>query len=344
MFTITTRRRNDSGRSPRAAVQAVAKNNLNNTLCASSVSPVHSVVKNLKTAPVSRPQSPVAARHRRAAFTLIELLTVIAILAIVAAIGLPALVELLSGNGQTQAAAQVSAAVQRARSLALQLNAPVALVFFEESGYTGQTGMAYEAVAPGSAIGFAAGSGVSITFNLYPSIASQFLPNGTYVAAFVGSNGAIGGGTSVSGTNIETSTYTTPPSYNPPSSPPFLFPNTYTTGYPFTYSTNTYYSNVYGAIVFNAQGQIVNIPYGLMYFQSPDSPSSSTAAFKANFPSSSAICVFQPGTFSSSVITWPITSSTSGTNASNSLAALATQLTNYQDLVVFNPYTGTVFK
>ncbi|HMD54516.1 MAG TPA: prepilin-type N-terminal cleavage/methylation domain-containing protein, partial [Phycisphaerae bacterium] len=181
------------------------------------------------------PSASSALKLRRA-FTLVELLTVIAILAVVASIGLPALLGILSGNGQTQAAGQVSAAVQRARSLAIQLNTPVALVFFEESGFTGQTGMAYEVAAPGSVIA----SAVTTTFNLYPTIATQFLPSGTYVAAFSGANWSGNSGGTITASM-------------PPSSPPFLFPNTASL-LPYTIGPNTCYSNVYGAIVFNAQG------------------------------------------------------------------------------------------
>jgi prepilin-type N-terminal cleavage/methylation domain-containing protein len=264
--------------------------------------------------------SVVKYRRRRTAFTLVELMTVLVIFAIVAGIGLPALLEIISGNGQTQASGQISAAVQRARSLALQLNAPVALVFFEESGYTGQTGMAYEVAKPGSAIG----QNTPITFQLYPPVPTQFLPSGMYVAAFGGANAITVGSTYAAQQPFYTPFWTgTASPLSPYFTPQNLSPILATAAY-----TNA--SSVpYAAIVFNAQGQIAILEPTLLSVIPPD-PSTSNLPASVFCPSVSAVCIYQAG-----AIPNPLPSTYANT---------AAYLTTNSDVIVFNPFTGSVIK
>ncbi len=117
----------------------------------------------------------------RGAFTLIELLAVIAIMAVLAAVAIPGFVALFRSNGQVQGVNQISAALGEAQTLALRMHTYVALVMYEQPGYTGETAFAYE-YAP-------VGQGVynTVTFYPYSPRPVQYLPKGTYVAGLVGS-------------------------------------------------------------------------------------------------------------------------------------------------------------
>ena len=126
----------------------------------------------------------VSRQRRRAAFTLVELLTVIAIMVIIAAVSIPAFAALFANNNMVQAQNQLSAAIAETRSLALQNHTEVALIFFEEPGHTDETAFAYEQESPGQ--GGQGATGITQYFQPIPQQSVQYLPKGVYVATLVG--------------------------------------------------------------------------------------------------------------------------------------------------------------
>ena len=150
----------------------------------SSASSASSVVKSsfdsvVKTPFNPRGSVPSVAKCRRA-FTLIELLAVIAIMAVLAAVAVPGFVALFRSNGQVQGVNQISAALGEAQTLAMRMHTYVALVMYEQPGYTGETAFAYE-YAP-------VGQGIYNIVYFYPYLPRpvQYLPKGTYAAGLVG--------------------------------------------------------------------------------------------------------------------------------------------------------------
>ena len=144
--------------------------------------------------PVTCNLSPVTSL-RRAAFTMVELLTVLAIMVIVAAISIPAFAALFAGNNMVQAQNQLSAAVAGARTLALQNHTDVALIFFEEPGHAGESAYAYEQESPGQG-GEPPAPTAAVPSVLYfqpmPQESVQYLPKGVYVATLVGTANSYG--------------------------------------------------------------------------------------------------------------------------------------------------------
>ena len=128
----------------------------------------------------------VSRQRRRAAFTLVELLTVIAIMVIIAAVSIPAFAALFANNNMVQAQNQLSAAIAETRSLALQNHTEVALIFFEEPGHTDETAFAYEQESPGQ--GGQGATGITQYFQPIPQQSVQYLPKGVYVATLVASS------------------------------------------------------------------------------------------------------------------------------------------------------------
>ena len=127
-------------------------------------------------------------KSRRAAFTMVELLTVLAIMVIVAAISIPAFAAIFAGNNMVQAKNQLSVAVAGARTLAIQNHTDVALIFFEEPGHTGESAYAYEQASSGQS-----GSPSATTyFQPMPQESVQYLPKGVYIATLVGTSNSYG--------------------------------------------------------------------------------------------------------------------------------------------------------
>ncbi|MCL2639901.1 MAG: prepilin-type N-terminal cleavage/methylation domain-containing protein [Phycisphaerales bacterium] len=69
----------------------------------------------------------------RSGFTLIELLVVVAVILIVLGIGAPTIKSMMRGNGQVQAQNAIRAYLATARSIAISQHRPAGVIFFEES-------------------------------------------------------------------------------------------------------------------------------------------------------------------------------------------------------------------
>ena len=273
-------------------------------------------------------------RQRRAAFTLVELLTVIAIMVIVAAISIPAFAVMFAGNNMVQAKNQLSAAVAGARTLAIENHTEVALIFFEEPGHTAETAYAYEQLSPGQG---GQGTGTTQYFQPMPQESVQYLPKGVYVATLVGTADS-------DGTNNADNGFAMPPQQLPaisgtaatlyqPNATPWAIG-----------STNQ--AAPLRAIVFDGDGHLVIV--NSMITQEPeqiDQPGTTTAITWWNGigtgtpnngeyfgPSAPGFVLYQPGN-------WPNPLQVGGVTVSP-----GTYLADNSDITMISTYTGNVIQ
>ena len=281
-------------------------------------------------------------RQRRAAFTLVELLTVIAIMVIVAAISIPAFAVMFAGNNMVQAKNQLSAAVAGARTLAIENHTEVALIFFEEPGHTAETAYAYEQLSPGQGGGMGSGgTAATVYFQPMPQESVQYLPKGVYVATLVGTADS-------DGTNNADNGFAMPPQQlpaisgtSPTATVTFTQPNntTWAVG-----STNQ--AAPLRAIVFDGDGHLVIV--NSMITQEPeqiDQPGSTTSMTWWNGigtgtpnnseyfgPSAPGFVLYQPGN-------WPNPLQVGGVTVSP-----GTYLADNSDITMISTYTGNVIQ
>jgi prepilin-type N-terminal cleavage/methylation domain-containing protein len=266
-------------------------------------------------------------RQRRAAFTMVELLTVLAIMVIVAAISIPAFAALFADNNMVQAQNQLSTAVAGARTLAIQNHTDVALIFFEEPGHTGETAYAYEEASPGQS-----GAPATTTyFQPMPQESVQYLPKGVYVATLVGTSNSYGTFNSDSGFAM------------PPQQLPAISGGVATLYQP----NNTTWANGSAnqaaplrAIVFNGNGHLTILTS--MITQEPeqiDHPGTTTPITWWNGPPTSYVAHFgpsAPGFVAYEPANWP--------NPLPGGESLGTYLAANSDITMISTYTGNVIQ
>ncbi len=278
-------------------------------------------------------------RQRRAAFTLVELLTVIAIMVIVAAISIPAFAVMFAGNNMVQAKNQLSAAVAGARTLAIENHTEVALIFFEEPGHTAETAYAYEQLSPGQG---GQGTGTTQYFQPMPQESVQYLPKGVYVATLVGTAQSDG-----IGNNNADNGFAMPPQPGPNisgTSASVTQPNTVPA--PTSGSPSPTTAAPLRAIVFDGDGHLVIV--NSMITQEPeqiDQPGTTTAITWWNGigtgtpnngeyfgPSAPGFVLYQPGN-------WPNPLQVGGVTVSP-----GTYLADNSDITMISTYTGNVIQ